>query len=416
MITLDEFAQKFLTMPPEHQQIVALVGQGYTNQDIARVLNYSVGTVKTTINRICDSLFGATITGTKRRSELRNHYNDFRLWLAKRNFSVGDTFPGIVQNCLAVYGSLADPDSLRRTLVDHRGPVDYIPAFLDNHTIHWGLPSYRPLVDSDGNSVRDLYLEWLVVTQDTGSSEPVRVALINVSDADLERLKARERSYELATVTDDIRLASGNPLPGGIKEVLTFRKPDAGHPAVPAGFRVAARKGYADLVTRAFAYIHGFGFALPQPSAIADVHDADSFSLEKWKSESDEGIIERDQALRNKLIDERCIRLENSRLPVPIPYALRPLVIQRGVFEEAMAVSETAVSLCGKALTLLLSDRQLQEAAGYNDNDIRLASPSLANNFIGRGGGRNRPNLPEICRVDLILTNQGRPARAGTQL
>ena len=98
----------------------------------------------------------------------------------------------------------------------------------------------------------------------------------------------------------------------------------------------------------------------------------------------------------------------NSRLPVPIPYVIRPLVNQRGIYEEAMAISAVAVNLCGKALALLLEDRELQRAAGYDETDVRMARPSLANNFSGKlDGERSRPNLPEICRADLILTNRG---------
>ena len=84
---------------------------------------------------------------------------------------------------------------------------------------------------------------------------------------------------------------------------------------------------------------------------------------------------------------------------------LRPLVSQKDVYEEAMRVSTAAVGLAGKSLAVLLEDRELQRAAGYDDNDVRLARASLANNFSGRD--RRRPNLPEICRVDLILTNRG---------
>ena len=414
MITLNEFARKFEALPPEHKRIVVLIAQEYTNQEIFEELSSSdfrfssVGTIKTTINRICDYFFGELVTGRDRRRELRRLYNEYRLSLHGKDCTVGGSFSGIPQNCLAVYGSLADPDSLRRTLVDHRGPVEYIPAYLGNHTVFWGLPSYRPLVDSSGATVRDLYLEWLVASRSPGSRGSVPVALINVSDGDLDRLSQRERSYELATVTDDIRLADGDPLPDNITKVLTFRSPGRDHPPIPEGYRVAARKGYCDMVTLAFANIHGWGFTLPQPTAIEDVHDADTLGVTTWKDQDVDRIIELDQGLRQELINEGCIRLENSRLPVPIPYVLRPLVNQRGIYEEAWSVSEAAVGLCGQALALVLEDRELQRAAGYNDADIRLAHPTLANNFIGRlDRDRIRPNLPEICRVDLILTNRG---------
>lgn len=171
---------------------------------------------------------------------------------------------------------------------------------------------------------------------------------------------------------------------------------------------MAARKGYCDLVTAAFAKIHGWGFTLPEPTAIEDVHDPDTFSATTWKSQGNDKIIELDRALWEELEREGCTRLLNSRLPVPIPYVIRPLVNQRGIYEEAMAISAVAVNLCGKALALLLEDRELQRAAGYDETDVRMARPSLANNFSGRSDGeRSRPNLPEICRADLILTNRG---------
>ena len=109
--------------------------------------------------------------------------------------------------------------------------------------------------------------------------------------------------------------------------------------------------------------------------------------------------------LQQKLWDEDCTRLVHNDQQVEIPPVLRPLVSQKDVYEEAMRVSTAAVGLAGKSLAVLLEDRELQRAAGYDDNDVRLARASLANNFSGRD--RRRPNLPEICRVDLILTNRG---------
>ena len=38
-----------------------------------------------------------------------------------------------------------------------------------------------------------------------------------------------------------------------------------------------------------------------------------------------------------------------------------------------MRISTAAVGLAGKSLAVLLEDRELQRAAGYDDNDVRLA-------------------------------------------
>ena len=161
---LDSFGQKYEAMPADHKKIIQLIAQDYTNQEITDELGIPVGTVKTTINRICDNIFGELVKGLRRRRELRRLYIEYLENQLTRDPAVVCGFPGRVQNCLAVYGSLADPDSLKRTLVDHLGQVQYIPAYLDNHTVYWGLPSYRPLVDGSGASVKDLYLEWLVVS------------------------------------------------------------------------------------------------------------------------------------------------------------------------------------------------------------------------------------------------------------
>ena len=88
-----------------------------------------------------------------------------------------------------------------------------------------------------------------------------------------------------------------------------------------------------------------------------------------------------------------------------LPSVLRPMLLQRGIWARVNRVSETAVGLLAKAVSVVLADRDLQRVAGYEENDIRLARPSLANNFSGRDP--LFPNIPEICRVDLIVTDSG---------
>ena len=397
------FGGKYQGWPERWQRIVQLIAADFDDHRMAQELYITANTIRTYITQIGDDVFGDAITGPRRRTMLRRLFIEHQANL-REAVAVVDKFTDVVWNVLFTYGSLLDPGSLRRSLADPQRSIECIPAFLDNHDLRWGLPSWRPLVDSDGVSVDDLYLEWLEVVHNPGRSGSVPGALINATDADLQRLRWRERSYAEVDVSADIRLHSGKSLTRG-QRVVTFRSPEGEHPPVPLRYRRAVRMGYHDMVTKALARIHQAGYALPEPDAIEDVFYADSFSADAWKDLSDEDIITWEQSLRKTLQEADCIRRITDDQVDLIPYVLRPLVITRGVWKQINLVSETAVSLCSKALAVLLDDRYLQRAAGYNHNDMRLAHASLSNNFSGRDP--RAPNLPEICRVDLTLTDRG---------
>ena len=385
-----------------HKQIVQLIAEDCTNEQIAARMKIKVNTVRTYINDIGSRVFGVDLKGAERRPTLRRLFNEHQDQ-HRRTVDVVEEFTGVIWNLLFVYGSLLDPDSLRRSLADPQWGIECIRAFLENHTIRWGVPSWRPLVDSAGASVDKLYLEWLVVDHTPGQPGSVPGAIINVTDADLQRLRWRERSYAEADVTADIRLAGGKPLHQDLR-VVTFRSPGHPHPPVPAGCRTAVRKGYHDMAASALAQVHGPRVTLPRPAAVEDVFAADAFSVAAWKRQDPQDIVKWDLQLQEVLRTADCTRMVDGAVGL-IPSVLRPQVIARGVWKQANLVSETAVRLCGKALAVLLDDRQLQRAAGYDDNDVRMAQTSLANNFSGRDP--QRPNLPEICRVDLTLTDRG---------
>ena len=150
-------------------------------------------------------------------------------------------FSGAIRNLLFIYGSLMVPESLRRSLAEPPRRVEFIPAFLENHHVGWGLPSWRPLVDSEGAAVDDLYLAWLVVEHTPDTQWSVPGAIINVTDADLKRIRWRERSYVEADVTANIRIANGSPWSGDHR-VTTFRCPDEDHTPAPDGARVSPRR------------------------------------------------------------------------------------------------------------------------------------------------------------------------------
>ena len=401
------FKDKFEKMSPFRQDIVRLVAAGHTNEQIAGQLHAEVRTVRSTISAIGDIILEKLVTGPARRPLLGRLYNEYLEDLDEQlrgDFVIKDGFSGPVWNLLFVYGSLIDQDSLRRSLADPKRRIECIPAFLDNHNIRWGVPSWRPLVDPEGASVNDLYLEWLVVDRTAGKSKTVPGAVINVTDADLQCIRWRERSYAEVDVTEDIRLPEGLSLPENCR-VLTFRSPGHDHPAVPVGYRTAVRKGYHDMAAAALAQVHDPGVTLPRPSVpVEDVFAADALSAAAWKGLGSQDIVKWDLKLQEVLRDADCTRLVGGAVGL-IPYVLRPLVVTQGVWKQANLVSETAVRLCGKALAVLLDDRQLQRAAGYDDRDVRMAQASLANNFSGRD--RRHPHLPEICRADLVLTDRG---------
>ncbi len=397
------FREKLEKMSPLRRDVVRLVAEGHTNEQIAGLLHAEIRTVRSTISAIGDIVFEKLVTGPARRPLLGQLYNEYLEEQIRGDFVIKDSFSGPVWNLLFAYGSLMDQASLRRSLADPQRRIECIPAFLDNHSIRWGVPSWRPLVDAGGASVNKLYLEWLVVDHAPGKSETVPGAIINVTDADLQRLGWRERSYAEVDVTGDIRLPEGLSLPENCR-VLTFRSPGHDHPAVPEGYRTAVRKGYHDMASNALARVHGPGVTLPRPSAIEDVFAADARSAADWKGLGVQDIVMWDLKLQEVLRDADCTRLVGGAVGL-IPYVIRPLVVTRGVWQQAYLVSETTVRLCGKALAVLLDDRQLQRAAGYDDNDVRMAQAGLANNFSGRD--RRHPHLPEICRVDLVLTDRG---------
>ena len=312
-------------------------------------------------------------------------------------------FSGAIRNLLFIYGSLMVPESLRRSLAEPQRRVEFIPAFLENHHVGWGLPSWRPLVDSEGAAVDDLYLAWLVVEHTPDTQWSVPGAIINVTDADLKRIRWRERSYVEADVTANIRLANGSPWSGDHR-VTTFRCPDEDHTPAPDGARVAVRKGYYEMITSALPQIHGQEVTIPEPSAVEDVFDSDTLSTAAWKSQAANDIIALDRSLQEVLLNADCTRIVGGERLL-IPYVPRPKVLQRGVWHRVERVSETAVGLLAKAVAVMLDDQELQRAAGYEENDVRLAGLGLANNFSGRDP--RSPNVPEICRVDLIVTDRG---------
>ena len=397
------FGEKYEGWSERWKRIVQLIADDYDDYQMAQDLYVAPNTVRTYVNQIGDDVFGDAITGPRRRTMLRRLFTDYQAWVQEAMTNV-EEFTDVVWNVLFVYGSLLDASSLRRSLADPQRNVECIPAFLENHGIRWGLPSWRSLVDNEGVSVNNLYLEWLTVDHTPGRSGTVPGALINVTDADLQRLRWRERSYAAVDVTADIRLTSGKALPSG-QRVLAFRSPGEHRLPVPEGYRTAVRRGYHEMVTNALRRIHRPGITLPEPAAIEDVFNADPYSTVSWKSLSPEDMITWEQSLRKTLQEADCTRrIADDQIDL-IPYVLRPLVMTKKVWEQVNLVSETAVSLCSKALAVLLDDRDIQRAAGYNDNDTRLARASLANNYSGRD--LQNPNLPEICRVDLTLTDRG---------
>ena len=397
------FGRKYEDWTERWQRIVQMVAEDYSDDQMAQDLYVTANTVRTYITQIGDAVFGDSITGPRRRTMLRRLFTEYQAQLHEA-VALVEEFTDVVWNVLFAYGSLLDSGSLRRSLADPQRNIECIPAFLENHSISWGLPSWRPLVDREGDSVDDLYLEWLMVDHSPGSPGSVPGALINVTDADLQRLRWRERSYTEVEVTTDVRLATGKSLPPG-QRVVTFRRPGEGHPPVPAGYRTAVRQGYYDMVTQALNKIHRPEITLQEPARLEDVSYADAFSTIPWKRLPPEDVTAWEQSLRKTLQEADCTRMITDDQVDLIPYALRPLVITRHIWQQVNLVSETAVSLCSKALAVLLDDRELQRAAGYNDNDTRLARASLANNFSGRDP--HTPNLPEICRVDLTLTDRG---------
>ncbi len=397
------FGEKYEGWTERWRRIVQMIGEDYSDEEMARDLYVTANTIRTYITQIGDAVFGDGLTGPRRRTMLRRLFVEYQAQLQDA-LTIVEEFTDVVWNPLFVYGSLLDSASLRRSLANPQRNIECIPAFLENHSINWGLPSWRPLIDHEGASVNDLYLEWLTVDYTPETTGSVPGALINVTDGDLQRLRWRERSYAEVDVTADIRLASEKSLPVG-QRVVTFRSPREEPRPMPAGYRTAVRKGYHDAITNALARVHRPEVALPEPNRIEDVFYADPFSVTAWKARSLEEILTWEQNLRRTLQEADCTRRITDDQVDLIPYVLRPLVITGGVWEQVNLVSETAVSLCSKALAVLLDDRHLQRAAGYNDNDTRLARASLANNFSGRD--TRCPNLPEICRVDLTLTDRG---------
>lgn len=397
------FGEKYEGWSERWQRIVKLIADDYDDFQMAQDLYVTPNTVRTYITQIGDDVFGDAVTGPRRRTMLRRLFADYRAWV-EESMTIAEDFTDVIWNVLFVYGSLLDSNSLRRSLADPQRHLECIPAFLDNHTIRWGLPTWRPSVDDEGVSVNNLYLEWLTVDHTPGEPGSVPGALINVTDADLQRLRWRERSYAEVDVTTDIRLANRAATLRG-RRVVTFRSPRQDHPPVPDGCRTAVRAGYHEMVTNALRRIHRPGVTLPEPTAIRNVFYADQFSATAWKTLGHDSIITWEQGLRKTLQEADCTRMVADDQVDLIPYVLRPLVMSRHTWEQVNLVSETAVSLCSKALAVLLDDRDIQRAAGYDDHDTRLARASLANNFSGRD--LKNPNLPEICRVDLTLTDRG---------
>jgi hypothetical protein len=277
--------------------------------------------------------------------------------------------------------------------------VELIPARLRDHSRGWGVPTQRPnLVDANWRPLQgEIFWYSLIIERGKRLKGAVDGALLGVSLSEFTELKARERHYHIEDVTADVRLVSGAPVP--YESVLTFLPKDMEAP--PAHARHAVRAEYWDQVSRGLRQL-GLESQPDKPSdkELIEAYEANEF-LERAYRDHEDRLCSFNERLEAYL-DAQGAVWEEADAKVPIPTALRPVVLVRPVYDQVAHIAEGILRLATKALRLILSDSSIQRQSGYRQQDLELAQGSMREN---RARGED---VPQIARVDMAYY-QGTP-------
>ena len=323
----------------------------------------------------------------------------------KMLIEIVDEFSGLTEqdHVVFVYGSLLNPQSLARTINQASPGIQCIPAHLVNHVTEWGAPSRRLNHSSDKwKSLDDVEWLWLAIRRTGNESDVVPGALLKLRDSQFQRVRGRESHYNEIIVTGEIRVQEQTVERLdwlSSHKVTTFAPKLPGASETRTGAHTAVREGYYDEIDVYLKRLHPGGTA-ELPKLPAGVKRVEGFQTDEhvvnvfWRNNSDRQLYGFWSSLDGELFARGVTRQTADGGAETIPFALRPVILNRRTYREVADAAEAAVSLMVKAHRLVLESRKLSDISRYTDVDDRLVASGLANN-----GGEQ----PALARVDLTM-------------
>jgi hypothetical protein len=210
-------------------------------------------------------------------------------------------------------------------------------------------------------------------------------ALIQVDNNELDVLKERERHYKLEDVSDYIVSTEAE---GNLGKVETFVSESTSYAQATS----YVRAGYVRFVTEALdAMSIPDRIPLLNDATLIEAEDADTVAESVWRTKESE-IWGAENQLHIYLRERNAVRFVGKKSGV-IGTSVRPIVLSKSLFDEVKVTAACTVSLCIKALKVVMHDSSLRELSGLRDADFAIAEHDVANDDI----------LPQIARVDLTF-------------
>ena len=406
---LEEFGDKLRQHVPSISDVdkdrILAVAADQGKNSLAAIAEGMAGVTRDSLSYSLGKLYDSTaVPGI-------NNVGDLRAWgqgLIKdpfeRSINIVKEFTDLrpTDTVLAVYGSCLNPHSLARTTGQDPYDIEYLPAQLENYVVEWDAPSRRlNYSDADWKSLDEALWLWLAIRRTGNPADVVNGALVKLRGPEYHKMRARESHYHEIDVTDDILVDErhwGNYFRSLNNGVITFG-PDLSKTVNDrTGKRVAVRAGYYDRTEEYLRKIHPDKETrlpkLPEGVELLEGYPTDDRVAEEYWEKIEKPLLDSYHSRVDKELYNNDVTSNTSTGAEPIPWGMRPVILNERTYNAVEKASVSAVTLSAKSHRLVLEDQRLFDLNGYTDIDRRLTNPQLANNFA---------DLPTVARVDLAL-------------